>query len=161
MKSLNKVTPIKWDAIGRAHSISYRGIKLQVVGHSGANYKSIYCLRSVTKPYPTLWDSKDCSPPGSSAHSLFQARILEWVATSYSNIYCFLVYKSGRRRPQSCSSSLVMAWKTWILPTFSLLHRYIWEPHGPRMAITSVTIILVTIPLSSSLPSDSFIREAS
>ena len=29
---------------------------------------------------PTLWDSMDCSPPGSSVHGIFQARILEWVA---------------------------------------------------------------------------------
>ena len=26
----------------------------------------------------------DCSPPGSSVHGIFQARILEWVAVSYS-----------------------------------------------------------------------------
>ena len=26
----------------------------------------------------------DCSPPGSSDHVIFQARILEWVAISYS-----------------------------------------------------------------------------
>ena len=29
---------------------------------------------------PTLCDSKDCSPPGSSANRIFQARILEWIA---------------------------------------------------------------------------------
>ena len=29
---------------------------------------------------PTLCDPVDCSPPGSSAHGLSQARILEWVA---------------------------------------------------------------------------------
>ena len=29
---------------------------------------------------PTLWDSVDCSPPGSSAHGILQARMLEWVA---------------------------------------------------------------------------------
>ena len=28
----------------------------------------------------------DCSPPGSSVHGIFQARILEWVAISSSNI---------------------------------------------------------------------------
>ena len=27
-----------------------------------------------------LWDPKDCSPPGSSVHSILQARILVWVA---------------------------------------------------------------------------------
>ena len=26
----------------------------------------------------------DCSPPGSSVHMIYQARILEWVATSFS-----------------------------------------------------------------------------
>ena len=28
---------------------------------------------------PTLCDSTDCSPPGSSDHGILQARILEWV----------------------------------------------------------------------------------
>ena len=33
---------------------------------------------------PTLCDPKDCSPPGSSVHGILQARILEWVAISFS-----------------------------------------------------------------------------
>ena len=33
---------------------------------------------------PTLCDPMDCSPPGTSAHGIFQARRLEWVAVSYS-----------------------------------------------------------------------------
>ena len=33
-----------------------------------------------------LWDPMDCTPPGSSVHGIFHARILEWVAISYSNI---------------------------------------------------------------------------
>ena len=32
----------------------------------------------------TLCDSMDCSLPGSSVHGIFQARILEWVAISFS-----------------------------------------------------------------------------
>ena len=32
----------------------------------------------------TLCSPMDCSPPGSSVHGIFQARILEWVAISYS-----------------------------------------------------------------------------
>ena len=31
-----------------------------------------------------LWDCMDCSSPGSPIHGIFQARILEWVAISYS-----------------------------------------------------------------------------
>ena len=33
---------------------------------------------------PSLFDSMDYSPPGSSVHGMLQARILEWVATSFS-----------------------------------------------------------------------------
>ena len=33
----------------------------------------------------TLCDPVDCSPPGSSVHGILQARILEWVAISFSN----------------------------------------------------------------------------
>ena len=50
-------------------------------------YISIYvyvrvCVRSVAQLCPTLCNPMDCSPPGSSG--IFQARILEWVAISYS-----------------------------------------------------------------------------
>ena len=31
-----------------------------------------------------LWDPMGCSLPGSSAHEIFQARILEWIAMSFS-----------------------------------------------------------------------------
>ena len=36
----------------------------------------------VTRLCPTLWDSMDCSPPGSSIHRILQARTLEWVSHS-------------------------------------------------------------------------------
>ena len=34
---------------------------------------------------PTLWDPIDGSPTGSSVPGILQARILEWVAVSFSN----------------------------------------------------------------------------
>ena len=34
----------------------------------------------------TLCDPMDCSPPGSSVHEIFQARILEWIAISFSKV---------------------------------------------------------------------------
>ena len=33
---------------------------------------------------PTLCDPMDCSPPGLSVHGILQARMLEWVAISFS-----------------------------------------------------------------------------
>ena len=37
-----------------------------------------------TQLCPTLSDPMDCSLPGSSIHGIFQARVLEWVATAFS-----------------------------------------------------------------------------
>ena len=41
------------------------------------------CVRSGAQLCPTLCDPMGCSPPGSSVHGIFQARIVEQVATSY------------------------------------------------------------------------------
>ena len=49
-----------------------------------------FCLTSlahrclVTKLCLTLLRPMDCSPPGSSVHGILQARILEWIANSFS-----------------------------------------------------------------------------
>ena len=38
----------------------------------------------VAQSCPTLCDPMDCSLPGSSVHGILQARILEWIAISFS-----------------------------------------------------------------------------
>ena len=38
----------------------------------------------VAQSCPTLCNAMDCGPPGSSVREIFQARILEWVAISFS-----------------------------------------------------------------------------
>ena len=38
----------------------------------------------VAQSCPSLCDPMDCSPPGSSTHGILQARVLEWVAVSFS-----------------------------------------------------------------------------
>ena len=38
----------------------------------------------VTQSCPTLSHPMDCSPPGSSIHGIFQARVLEWGAIAFS-----------------------------------------------------------------------------
>ena len=38
----------------------------------------------VAQSCPTLCDPMDCTVPGSSVHGIFQARVLEWVAVSFS-----------------------------------------------------------------------------
>ena len=41
----------------------------------------------------TLSDPMDCSPPGSSVHGIFQARVLEWGAIAFSDILHYLHIK--------------------------------------------------------------------
>ena len=52
-------------------------------------------------------DPMDCSPPGSSVHGIPQARILEWVAISFSS-------GSSRPRNQTCVSYISCLGR-WIL----------------------------------------------
>ena len=49
-----------------------------------------------------LCDPMDCSPPGSSVHGILQARVLEWVAVSYSR-------GSSQPRGQTLVSSPALA----------------------------------------------------
>ena len=63
----------------------------------------------------TLSDPMDCSPPGSSIHGIFQARVLEWGAIAFSgryandtlfpfsfHLFChsFFFFYSFRKHPQ-------------------------------------------------------------
>ena len=41
----------------------------------------------VAQSCPTLSDLMDYSPPGSSVHGIFQARVLEWGAIAFSRIH--------------------------------------------------------------------------
>ena len=53
----------------------------QGVGQKGFPEES---EREVTQSCPTLYDPMNCSLPGSSIHGIFQARILQTVAVSFS-----------------------------------------------------------------------------
>ena len=43
----------------------------------------------VAQSCPTPSDPKDCSPPGSSVHGIFQARVLEWGAIAFSRLVSY------------------------------------------------------------------------
>ena len=71
--------PVKW----------VRGSQMlrQVVISGGCGHPgpaSFICFGLCAQSCLTLWDPMDCSSPDSSVHGIFLARILEWVATSFS-----------------------------------------------------------------------------
>ena len=55
----------------------------------------------------TFCDPMDCSPSGSSLHGIFKARILEWIAISFSR-------GSSQPRDQTCASCISCIGR-WIL----------------------------------------------
>ena len=66
----------------------------------------------VTQSCPTLCDPMDCSPPGFSVQGIFQARVLEWVAISFSfchkgGVICIseVLDISSSNLDSSCASS--------------------------------------------------------
>ena len=63
---------------------------------------------SVAQSCPTLCDSMDCSLPGSLIHGIFQARVLEWVAISFSNNRVLLSHKNEWNN--AICSSMVGPW---------------------------------------------------
>ena len=54
----------------------------------------------VAQSCPTLSDPMDCSLPGSSIHGIFQARVLEWGAITFSDMVIFNNYCSPRGRKE-------------------------------------------------------------
>ena len=60
------------------------GLFLQYVDNLSIEAVHIIVKFLVTQSCPTLCSPVDCSPPGSSVHGIVQARILGWVAISFS-----------------------------------------------------------------------------
>ena len=60
-------------------------------------FVSVVCFLSWVQ---LIWEPGDCSPPGSSVHGIFQARILEWVTIFSSR-------RSSPPRDQPTSPALV------------------------------------------------------
>ena len=58
--------------------------------------------------YPTLFNTVDCSLPGSSVHWILQARILEWVARPSS--------RGPSRRRDRTQVSCLLHWQAGSLP---------------------------------------------
>ena len=59
------------------YSSTSPGLRTHIVLYAAVAAKSL-------QSYPTLCDPIDGSPPDSSVHGILQARILEWVAISFS-----------------------------------------------------------------------------
>ena len=91
------------------------------------------CVRARAQSCLTLCNPMDCSPPDSSVHRIFQARILKWVAFPFpGNI------PNPRIEPASLVSptlagrffTTVPSWKPTHLHTNTHLHTHTHPQHG-------------------------------
>ena len=60
----------------------------------------LQCMKvksEVAQLCPTLSDPMNCSPPGSSIHGIFQARVLEWGAIAFSTPIATMMQISRRK----------------------------------------------------------------
>ena len=68
--------PHPWDSLGKNTGVGC---------HFLLQCMKVKSESEVVQSRPTLSDPMDCSPPGSSVHEIFQARVLEWGAVAFSN----------------------------------------------------------------------------
>ena len=78
--------------IKTVHRLKSNPIKVIITTMNRKKYKCEYKIKhlnhkmwesEVAQSCPTLCDPMDSSLPGSSVHRIFQARVLEWVASSF------------------------------------------------------------------------------
>ena len=69
--------PCPWDSPGKNTGVGC---------HFLLQCRKVKSESEVTQSCPTLCDPMDCSPPGSSVHGIFQARVLEWGAIAFSKV---------------------------------------------------------------------------
>ena len=132
---------------------------------SGLSFLSPMRESEVAQSSLTLSNPMDCSPPGSSVHRIFQARILEWGAISV------LLVKSQIQNPTKQKTShqmidpiIVLCLATtfdivsplyWVSESCSVVSDSLW-PHGLYSPWNSRVLEWVAIPFSrgSSQPRD-------
>ena len=82
-----------WDSPGKNTGVSCHFLR-QCMNVKSESEVAQSCL--------TLCHPMDCSPPGSSVHGIFQARVLEWVAIAFS----LSSYRNCERQRRDLPSSI-------------------------------------------------------
>ena len=124
----------------------------------------------VAQSCPTLCNSMDCSPSGSSVHGILQERVLEWVAIPFSRgsswprdwtwISCiagrFFNRVSHQQRRHIQSLTILRCWKLFLI-VFLLLYYTTqwWKVWIPRMSHEWLNWTISIVPGYFSKPCSS------
>ena len=94
--------PRPWDSPGKNTGVGC---------HSLLQCMKVKSESEVAQSYLTLSDPMDCSPPGSSTHGIFQARVLEWGAIAFSeSLYSGSKFCERDQSLHSGSKSYLFPW---------------------------------------------------
>ena len=85
----NSVWPHRWQPIRLPRPWDSPGKNTGVGCHFLLQCMKVKSESEVAQSCLTLSDPMDCSLPGSSAHGIFQARVLEWGAIAFSYFHAF------------------------------------------------------------------------
>ena len=81
----DSVQPHRWQPTRLCHPWDSPGKNTGVGCHFLLQCMKVKSESEAAQSCPTLSNPMDCSPPGSSVHGIFQARVLEWVAIAFSS----------------------------------------------------------------------------
>ena len=80
--------PRPWDSPGKNTGVACHFLLQCMKVKSEREVAQVVYLK-VTQSGLTPSNPMDCSPPGSSVHGIFQARVLEWGAIAFSMTYTY------------------------------------------------------------------------
>ena len=97
----NSVWLHRWQPTSLPHPWDSPGKNTRVGCHFLLQCMKVKSESEVAQPCPTPRGPMDCSPPGSSVHGIFQARVLEWGAIAFTTAI----------QAVSCSESLMLHYR--------------------------------------------------
>ena len=95
----NSVGPHRHQPTRLLHPWDSPGKNTGVGCHFLLQCRKVKSESEVAQSCPTLSNPMDCSPPGSSVHEIFQARVLEWVAIAFSAKIPYVQAMAMKLRP--------------------------------------------------------------
>ena len=118
--------PSEQDSVSLTVSLYHQEASIRLLyfpseGRQNENAKHRKLIKLIAQLCLTFCDPLDCSPPGSSVHGILQARILEWVAISFSR---------GSSRPRD------RTWVSCITGRCFTLWASTEAQHGPQPYLT-------------------------
>ena len=104
--------PRPWDSPGKNTGVGC---------HFLLQYMKVKSESEVAQLCPTPSDPMECSPPGSSVHGIFQARLLEWGAIAFSDFLSTVIitHHIDFSLKNKALNKLLTAIKKVVFPSFN------------------------------------------